>query len=239
MKKIVCLLLSLILLLTLFIFPGCDTNGELSSESDQPTKTTVSAVCKEEKMNIYRAIAQETGCNPVIESTYNKEHQVYNNVKLNAYYAAGFKYYTLSEEEYENIQDYQNRTGIQIIYPLVKPQDRPEPEKYKWDANIFYKINESKSGIVPMLDDDGKFIPNYWMYDVDSVKSSTICDYNSIRIEGESGVNIYGVNYYYVYGRKKMGGIEVRMFACKYYEYMKATRPDDMPSEERFFGWYN
>lgn len=172
-----------------------------------------------------------------MEYSFDAEQQIYTDVKLNAYYATGFgRYLILSEEEYNNIQDYQNRTGIQVIYPTVSFPDRKDRhEKYRYDANIFYQTENSHS-IIPVLDQNGDFVPNYWMYAVDSKKSTTIAEYSSIRVEGESGVNIDGVNYYYVYARKmdyKM--VEVRVFRYEYYEYLKQTQPENLPSEDLFF----
>ena len=39
------------------------------------------------------------------------------------------KYYIIGEEEYNAIQEYQSRTGIQVIYPTVEVQNIPEKEK--------------------------------------------------------------------------------------------------------------
>lgn len=240
MRSIIIRILTLLLLLSFFIFCGCSEGGfsnEKTSESNE--KIVVLSQCSEEKMHIYRAIFQETGFDPVIEASYDSERHIYTDVKLNTYYAAGFlRYYYLSEEEYKSIQDYQNRTGIQVIYPTVKYQDRPRQEKFKSNANIFYKIDNSKSArLVPVLDQNGKLILNYWAYAVGSEKPALAEEYNSIRIEGESGVNIDGTNYYYVYGRTVEHGIEVRVFRYAYYEYLKQTQPDSLPPEELIFGF--
>ena len=240
MKRIIVLLLALSSVLTLFALVGC-ANEKSPNEELPPEAIKEYSECSQAKMDVYRAIYQETGYNPVIESTYDAEAKVYTNVKVNAYLAMGFdKYYIISQEEYQSIQEYQNSTGIQVIYPTVSPFERPTLEKNKYDANIYYQVKDLKANTVrPVLDESGNFIPNYWMYAVDSEKTYIIADYNSLRIEGESGVSVDGVNYYYVYGRLLPDDdIEVRVFRYAYYEYLKATNPEGCPSEKIFFKLY-
>ena len=239
MKRSIVLLLILSLILTLFALAGC-ANEKLPNEELPPEAIKEYSERSQAQMNVYRAIYQETGCNPVIESTYDAEAKVYTNVKVNAYYAEGFgKYFIVSEDEYKAIQEYQNQTGIQVIYPTVSPFERPTLEKNKYDANIYYQVEDLKANTVrPVLDESGNFIPNYWMYAVGSEKTYIIADYNSLRIEGEGGVSIDGENYHYVYGRLLPDGIEVRVFRYAYYEYLKATDPEGCPSAEIFFKLY-
>ena len=234
MKRIIVFLLALSSILTLISFTGC-ANGDLPPEAIKEYPE-----CSQAKMDVYRAIYQETGYNPVIESTYDAEAKIYTNVKVNAYLEVGFDhYYILKEEEYKAIQEYQNQTGIQVIYPTVYIEDRPTFEKNKYNANIYYQVeNPRETTVHPKLDQNGNFIPNYWAYAVGSESPYMIADYNSLRIEGESGVNIDGENYYYVYGRLLPDGVEVRLFRYAYYEYLKATDPEGCPSEEIFFKLY-
>ncbi len=234
MKNNIVLLLVLSTILTLFTFTGC-ANGDVPSDGASTTEkesvtenVIVYPECNEITMKTFQAIYQETGCNPVIESTYDAEAKIYTDVKVNAYYAEGFgKYHILSEEEYLSIQEYQNRTGIQVLYPTVNLKDRPTLEKNKYNANIYYQMENPKANTVrPKLDQNGNVIPNYWTYAVDSSKPTIAAEYNSLRIEGESGVNIDGENCYYVYGRLLTEGIEVRLFRYAYYEYLKETHPE-------------
>ena len=226
MKRIIVLLLALSSVLTLVFFTGC-ANGEHPPTEDSentdlaPENVIVYPECSEITMKKFQAIYQETGCNPVIESTYDAVATVYTNVKVNAYYAEGFgKYYIVSEDEYKAIQEYQNQTGMQVLYPLVNVNERPTMEKNKYDANIYYQVEDLKATTVrPKLDASGNFIPNYWAYAVGSEKTYIIADYNSLRIEGENGVSIDGENYHYVYGRLLPDGIEVRLFRYAYNEY--------------------
>lgn len=234
MKRSIILLLVLSSILTLIAFTGC-ANDDLPPEAIKEYSELSQA-----QMNVYRAIYQETGYNPVIESTYNAEKNIYTDVKVNAYLAMGFdKYCIVNQEEYQSIQEYQNETGIQVIYPTINYKDRPTLEKNKYDANIYYQVENLEANTVhPVLDENGNFIPNYWAYVVGSDKPTIAAEYNSLRIEGENGMDINGENYYYVYGRLMPPGIEVRVFRYAYYEYLKATNPEGCPSEKIFFRLY-
>ncbi len=164
------------------------------------------------------ALAAETGREIIKNGEYTVSEDGSNYCyRYDAYYGVGFgKYKIISQEEFNDIQRYQNETGRQVLYPVVKLADRPTLEKNKYDANIYYKVENPKASILrPKLDKDGNIIPNYWKYEPEDF-SGLMAEYNSLRIEGEDGVEENGKQYYYVYGRKVDGGIEVR---AEYYEY--------------------
>mgnify|MGYP003299740905 CR=1 FL=1 len=131
--------------------------------------------------------------------------------------------------EYEDLQRYQDETGIQVIYPTVAEQDRPTMEKNKYDANIYYQVeNRKASTIRPKLDKEGNIIPNYWKYEAGE-DNSLIPEYNSLRIEGEDGIRKTivtskgeerEVTVYYAYGTLVPGGVEVRAEYYEYYTYL-------------------
>lgn len=163
------------------------------------------------------ALAAETGREVIKNGEYTVSTEGNYIYRYDTYYGVGFgKYRTISVEEFNDIQRYQNETGRQVIYPVVKLKDRPTMEKNKYDANIYYVTENPKASvIVPKLDENGRIIPNYWKYEAGE-ESSLIPEYNSLRIEGENGVTEDGKQYFYSYGRKVDGGIEVR---TEYYEY--------------------
>ena len=163
------------------------------------------------------ALASETGREVIKNGDYTVNEDGTYSYRYDTYYGVGFgKYKIISAEEYNNIQEYQNRTGRQVLYPVVKFSERPKLEKNKYDANIYYVMeNPNAPVITPKLDENGEVIPNYWKYEADEV-NSLIPEYNSLRIEGEDGITEDGKQYFYAYGRKVDGGIEVR---AEYYEY--------------------
>ena len=165
------------------------------------------------------ALGLETGREVIKNGEYTVSEDGSNySYRYDTYFGVGFgKYKTISKEEYEDIQKYQIETGRQVLYPTVPFSDRKNmQEKNKYDANIYYEVENVKASIIrPKLDKDGNIIPNYWTYEAGS-ESSLMAPYNSTRIEGENGVEKNGKQYYYAYGRKVDGGIEVR---AEYYEY--------------------
>ena len=183
------------------------------------------------------ALAAETGREVIKngEYTVSEDGSVYS-YRYDTYYGVGFgKYKIISQAEFDDIQRYQNETGRQVLYPIVKVKERPTLEKNKYDANIYYKMENPKASVItPKLDKDGNIIPNYWKYEVGD-ESSLMASYNSLRIEGEEGVEEKGKNYHYVYGRKVDGGIEVRAEYYEYYTYQHTQVLKDGITEPTFW----
>ena len=182
------------------------------------------------------ALASETGREVIKNGEYTVSEDGSNySYRYDTYYGVGFgKYKIISPEEFNDIQRYQNETGRQVLYPVVKLKDRPTLEKNKYDANIYYKVENPKATILrPLVDDNGEIINNYWKYEVGKA-NSLMADYNSLRIEGEQGVEEDGKYYHYVYGRKVDGGIEVRTEYYEYYIYQHNEVKNDGIKEPLF-----
>jgi hypothetical protein len=114
------------------------------------------------------ALACETGRDVIKNGKYvvSEDGSTYS-YRYDTYYGVGFgKYKIISQEEYNDIQRYQNETGKQVLYPIVKLADRPTLEKNKYDANIYYKVENPKAASLrPKVDKNGEIIPNYWTYE--------------------------------------------------------------------------
>ena len=165
------------------------------------------------------AIEAETGKEIIKNGEYTKTDDGSYVYRVDTYYGVGFgKYKTISPEEYADIQRYQNETGRQVLYPVVKLSERPTLEKNKYDANIYYEVeNQSSATIRPKLK-NGEIVPNYWQYEAGHA-TELMAEYNSLRIEGEDGIRKNGKQYFNVYGRRVDGGIEVRALYYEYYIY--------------------
>ena len=181
------------------------------------------------------ALASETGREVIKSEVVVSDDGSGYSYRYDTYYGVGFgKYKIISQAEYEDIQRYQNETGKQVLYPVVKYADRPTLEKNKYDANIYYKVEDPKASTLrPVLDKDGNIIPNYWKYDP-TEENNLIPAYNSLRIEGEDGIEEDGKQYYYAYGRKVDGGIEVRAEYYEYYTYQHTEVKKDGIGEPLF-----
>jgi len=182
------------------------------------------------------ALAQETGREVIKNGEYTISDDGSNySYRYDTYYGVGFgKYKIISPEEFKDIQRYQNETGKQVLYPVVKFSDRPTLEKNKYDANVYYKVeNPAAATLRPKLDKKGNIIPNYWDYEAGDT-NSLIAEYNSLRIEGENGIEKDGKQHFYVYGRRVDGGIEVRAEYYEYYIYQHTQVKKDGITEPLF-----
>lgn len=166
----------------------------------------------------YYAMGLESGHNAIKNQEYTIDEEGKYNYRLDSYHQIGVIYKNISDEEYKLIQDYQNRTGRQVIYPTVKLADRPKALQDQTNANYYYKTSgTSKTQIV--YDDDGNIQPVYWTY-VDGENGGSYYDpndqYDSIRIKGDNYVGEDGRTYSYAYARVTSSGWECRI---NYYEY--------------------
>ena len=197
--------------------------------------------CRQKDTNLVgflkdKALAAETGREVIKNGEYEvSEDGSGYSYRYDTYYGVGFgKYKIISQEEFEKIQRYQDETGRQVLYPVVKLSDRPTLEKNKYDANIYYKVENANASVLrPKLDRNGNIIPNYWKYEAGE-ENPLIPEYHSTRIEGENGIEQNGKQYYYAYGRKVDGGIEIRAEYYEYYTYQHTQVQKDGIDEPLF-----
>ena len=165
----------------------------------------------------WQGIAEETGMNPVLDivdvnTTYVKyrgqmrENHTYS-LSINRYFETGILYRVFNVTEFERIQEWQNETGIQVIYPYVESQDICDITD---NPNIWYQVSDSKG--TPVLDADGNFIPAY-----STNKAIEGAPYDSIRIEGDDGS--------YIYSARKSGAVQCRVCYYNYYIYLNGHEP--------------
>ena len=170
----------------------------------------------EKSMLYWRGIAEETGLNPAIEIVGTHTNLVKQrgemvevktyDLKVNRYFENGIVYRTLSYEDFQKLQDWQNETGIQVIYPYVDLADIENLQDY---PNLWYKVNSKGN---PILDADGNFIPVY-----STRKEAEGMPYNSLRIKGDDGSYIYSI--------AKSGAVQCRVCYYNYYQYVNGVEP--------------
>ena len=140
---------------------------------DGCSKTTVNTAAYQ----ALQAIGLETGLNPIAE-VYREDYEDptagskktrYYDIKVDNYYKMGMVYLTLTPAEYENIQAWQDETGIQVIYPAIT-------DAKQTDANIWYKANKKGA---PTLDAEGNFQNIY------AHTTAADTSYHSLRVEGD------------------------------------------------------
>ncbi|MBQ2765825.1 MAG: ABC transporter permease [Clostridia bacterium] len=171
----------------------------------------------EAQLAYLRAIGKETGMDPIIRiidedvsiTNFRGEETktVSYKIRTNKYYEIGVVLRVMTPAEFADIQEYQNRTGVQVIYPYVKKEDIGGIGS---SANIWYRVSDSKG--TPVYDERGELIPSY-----SSDKASEGMEYNSLRIAGDDGSYIYSVG--------KGGAIECRVCYYNYYKYVNGFSP--------------
>ncbi len=98
----------------------------------------------------FQPILEGSISDPVITlDAAKKEKRVYT-ANIDVYLEVGFMYKSIEQSEYQKIVDFQNETGIQVLYPLV--------EDNEWnfdplDANYWYK---TKKGAPIYINEKGK-----------------------------------------------------------------------------------
>ena len=170
----------------------------------------------EAQMNYWKGIGVETGYNPILKilgtsetvSKYKGQDRISYSYKMstNKYYDVGVVYRVFSYNEFENIQKWQNETGIQVIYPYVEPESISGIND---NPNLWYQVDAKGSAV---LDENGNFVP---VYSTNSAIEGA--PYNSIRIPGDDGSYIYSV--------RKSGSVQARVCYYNYYQYLNGYEP--------------
>lgn len=200
----------------------------------------------------YYGIGHETGQNAIVDQEYTAEERLnnakkpttYYNFKLDSYKAVGVVFKNLSEEDYKAIQEYQNQTGIQIIYPNTTTFLRPTSEIDNTNANYWYETTvEGGKTKIPVSKNkpiESSFTNIYskkmTLEEIEAYLSAlpantkTEIDYKA-KVEAElyymlnygdgnyDSLRIDGDNGQYYYGRKNTSGYEVRVNYYEYYYY--------------------
>ena len=169
----------------------------------------------ENNLNYYRAIEEETGFD-VVRKVYGQETtedgRVLYDAKLDSYTSNGFLYMTLSQEQYDALQAWQNETGIQVIYPAIKTKNVS-------DANIWYEANQKG---VATRDRNGNFVNVY-------KTSGNDGNYSSLRIAGDPGLEDAEAKDRYRYatvtGDSTSVSYKCRIFKYTYFQYRYGFEP--------------
>ncbi len=177
-----------------------------------------------------KAIGMENN-KPVIMKVYKEytdsQGEKRYDLRYDTYRKVGFVYMNLNADEYEALQNYQDETGIQVIYPLAKTHIT---NGYNYvlgnnGANFWYKL-ENEGGDTtgaPLLDENGDYIPNYL-----TSNDPNNADYHSLRIAGDGETGEDGKTVWYTYAAKqgRVGNYyKVRVDYEEYFIYQNHFKP--------------
>ncbi len=143
----------------------------------------------------------------------------YYTLKVDSYAKVGYVYVNLTPAEFRQMQDYQDETGIQVIYPLQESY-RTNYVMGNMGANLWYKLQDprSTSDGRALLDEDGNYIPNYMTTD-----NKEQAGYTSLRLENDNGGE--DGNTWFVYGQRNQSGFKVRVDYYEYFKYQRGHEP--------------
>lgn len=166
------------------------------------------------------------------------ENDIYG-YRLDSYQMQGCRYLQITQSDYELIQQYQNETGRQVIYPTIRAKDRPTDKNFQKNANYYYETKSVNGKPNPVLDENGQVKPVYYTLSeaelAEALKNNRIGEYNSLRLEGENGFVKDGTTYYYVYASKVSGGdVELRVNYFEYYTFLHSYKEKDGIGEPCF-----
>lgn len=140
--------------------------------------------------------------------------RAYYHLTVDAYAKVGYQYVDLTPAEFAALQDYQNKTHLQVCYPL--------PENYATfypavssSANLWYQLADEgiySTGESAYHDESGTplFFPNYLHAPDDG-------SYRSLRLADDPGT--------WVYGAKNQTGYRCRVLYSAYYTYQNGVLP--------------
>ncbi len=176
--------------------------------------------CSEKTLNrdtfeMYYYAGEETGHYAIKNQSYTQEGTLYS-VRLDSYQQHGCKYIKIFLDEYELLQQYQDETNIQVLYPVVAKRNRPQAAAYADDLGQYYYKTTTVAGRLQIeKDSNGNIIPVYKSHAVGEESNDL---YHSIRIAGD-GEN--GVEYEYSIPQVTAveGGERLYEVRVNYYEY--------------------
>ena len=199
--------------------------------------------CKKELINEptlykYQAMEKELG-HQVIKKGKFKEvpsDDIFDSspryqIRENSYYRTGAIYKDLTAQQYKQLQEYQDKYNIQVIYPYYYDNDAIDPN----DANYWYlRYKTSDNQRLPQFDANGNYIPIYSLLKSEKDGKEIVYDdgYTS-KVTVEDGDRIYR------YADVKQGGktYKVRVDYYEYYKYYhKVVRQDGVKEPSFFFG---
>ena len=168
-------------------------------------------IVNQAQYNKYNAIGIETGLNPIakVKDTWEEDGKTYYTLKVDTYYNLGMRYMTVTPEQYQELQAWQDETKIQVIFPAVDTTKFAQ-QSFKNDANNWYELDKNGR---PVVDGEGNVIPLY--------KTTGQDDYNSIRIASDDGTYRYALPA----GSSTTPSWTIRVSQYNYFQYKYGFEP--------------
>ena len=171
-----------------------------------------------------QAIGEETGMNPIQEvlagpykdPTAGSAKTLYYDIVVDSYYRMGMMYLTLTPEQYEDLQAWQDANQIQVIFPTIT-------DAKQTDANIWYKANKKGVPTMSKVDKDGDGLLEYT--DIYKTTKPTDTSYHSLRIPADNDPE-NPLAYARVTGTSSAKSYVVRVAKYTYFQYRYGFEPE-------------
>lgn len=186
------------------------------------------------KYNTYKAIEVETGeqvmSHVEIRKNVEGSKSTSYDARIDTYRSNGMMFLDVNKEEFLAIQEWQNKTGVQVIFPAVDLSltdsmgQKLVADCVNENANVWYATDRNGNA---KLNAKGEYTNSYA-----TTKSSTFSPnslrysekfytYNSTRIEGDDGTFIYAL----VGGTDSAPSYRIRIYLNNYFEYRYGFEP--------------
>ncbi len=136
---------------------------------------------------------------------------------IDAYLEVGFIYQSVTQEEYQRIQDWQDETGIQVIYPLIAENEYTYHPIDTNNANFWYKTNTKGDPIKLTKQSDGTYKAKTIKFSEDAVLEDNYmrdADGNVVYAIASGG------------GDNETAGRKIRVLYHNYYIYQNGFEPN-------------
>ena len=169
--------------------------------------TGVGAMDLDGKTIVTVAEAMGSDYMPVIK--YKETPQGYTG-RIDSYLEVGFIYKSIMQEEYKKILDWEEETGLKILYPLIADNEYTFD---KADANFWYKTDAKGNPLKVTSSGDAK-----------KIKLSDDMKFEDNYLRDENGNAVY-----YTYaggGDHQTAQYKIRVLYYNYYRYLYGSEPD-------------
>lgn len=148
---------------------------------------------------------QKSTLNPIQKTLneYEKEGTKYRNVRIDSYFEVGFVYNIVDLEKFNLITEYENKSGLKVLYPMVdSSKEHFEGEE---EANIFYHTKD----LYP-CNELGEYIDYDSGLVIDNPKGQNLRIYPNYLLDSESKPTYY----------EKLGNsYQIRVLYYNYYQF--------------------
>ena len=199
---------------------GMNREGILESELLRITAIGIGAADPTGKDTSLKA-GMESEYTPIISvsdpvPTLDAKKQPVNtyDVRVDAYLEVGFEYVQIEQHELQNILDWQESTGKQILYPLIDEDNEWDPKKGNDDPDLWYKATKN-AGHPVGLNSMGR--PYEITYGEDMVLE------DNYKRDAEGNLVYY---MYYGGGTVETAMYRIRVLYYNYYQYLYGHEPN-------------